>query len=667
LRRGRDVAALDDPARPSMTALRRGCRTPKARRTIQKGRRITSKQETAGENGQARAKESGVTHAIFHGFHPPRLISGPRKPVLESVRHSEITISLGLALIVGVAGAGAAYIFRNLILGFQHGFFHWGQDILAFMGDYYVIIIPALGGAIVGPLVYFFAREARGHGVPEVMNAVALQGGRIRPRVVIIKALASAITIGSGGSVGREGPIVHIGSAVGSTIGQKLGLPSDWIKTLVAAGAAAGISATFNAPIAGIFFAMEVILRRYESRAFGVIVLSSVVASAITQTYIDDEPAFIVPHYELASAWEFALYPVLGVLAAFTAHIFVTVLYWIEDIFEEIKVVPSYTLPIFGGLIIGAIGLFYPQVFGVGYSVIDVFDMPDESIDGALIGNLSLALMVTLLVVKVFATSITLGSGGSGGVFAPSLFLGAMLGGAFGVAVNDLFPDVTAPSGAYAIVGMAAVFAGGARAPGTAIIILFEMTRDYQIILPLMSAVIIAVAVAQALRKENIYTIKLRRRGIDIDGATRGDVLNDVFVRDVMTRDFPTVRPDQSVSELTKLFAETGHHGFPVVDAEGSLTGVVTMTDLSKVQQKNGNTLVEDIATHRVLTVHEDQTLHDALARFGGQDVGRIPVVERQNPKKLVGVLRRHDIVKAYAREISTAISTPSGGEPQPA
>ncbi|NQW21078.1 MAG: chloride channel protein [Chloroflexi bacterium] len=584
-----------------------------------------------------------------------RVASKSSKAALGSFKSSEIVISMGLALIVGSGGAAAAYIFRNLIQGFQYVFFDRGQDILSFAGDYYVIVIPAIGGAIVGPIIYFFAKEAKGHGVPEVMAAIALQGGKIRPRVVVVKALASALTIGSGGSVGREGPIVHVGSAIGSVVAQKLKLSPTWTSTLVASGAAAGISATFNAPLAGIFFAMEVILRKYESRTFIVVVLSSVVASAITQSFFGNQPAFSVPIYELVSPWEFVFYSILGVLAAITGHGFVTILYATEDLFEKIKSIPSYLMPIIGGLIVGTIGLFYPQVFGVGYEVIDVFDMPLQSIDGALVGALSIGLMAALLFVKIVATSVTLGSGGSGGVFAPSLFIGVMLGGIFGAVVHSLFPDITASSGAYALVGMAAVFAAGARAPATAIIILFEMTRDYKIIVPLMTAVVIAVAVAQGLRKANIYTIKLLRRGVDIDGMNRGDLLEDVLVGDVMTRDYPTVTSTITIAELADKFAASGHHGFPVVDSNNDLTGIITITDLEKVQRDPSIT-VDEITTHNVIVVYTDQSLKDVLSRFGARDLGRYPVVSRDNPKKLLGVLRRRDIIMAYAGKVNSGL-----------
>lgn len=586
------------------------------------------------------------------GLHAPAILSGTVPPLFASLRASETTLGLGLALLVGVGAGLGAVLFRWMIGSFESLFFNRGAEGFSFLGHYYVIIIPALGGLIVGPLVYFFAREAKGHGVPEVMAAVATKGGRIRPRVVVIKSLASSICIGSGGSVGREGPIVQIGSAIGSTLGQWLRLPEDWIRTLVASGAAAGIAATFNAPIAGIFFGMEIILRRYEARAFGVIVFSSVVATAISHLFFGTQPSFMVPTYELVSAWEFPLYLVLGVLAALTAHVFVWVLYKLEDLFDGLSF-PEYGKPVLGGVLLGVIGLFYPQLFGVGYSTIPRFAAGHPAIDGALLGQMTIGVLLTLVALKIVATSLTLGSGGSGGVFAPSLFMGAMLGGAFGTLVHHWFPASTAPSGAYALVAMGAVFAGAARAPATAIVILFEMTRDYQIILPLMAAVIVAMVVARALRRDSVYTLKIRRAGVNIvEDERSAAVLRDVPVTAAMTADFPTVHPETTVTELTELFAETGHHGFPVVDEHNTLVGVVTMTDLAKVTA-NGNTRVDEIATHNVRVAYPDQSLHEALAQFGGQDIGRIPVVTRGRTPRLVGVLRRHGIIKAYAGKIA--------------
>jgi len=281
---------------------------------------------------------------------------------------SDASFLLLFSILVGVGSGFGAIFFRWLISSFKTIFFVHGQSILSFLGAYYVILIPAAGGLVVGPLIYLFAREAKGHGVPEVMLAVATSGGRIRPRVAIIKALASSVCIGSGGSVGREGPIVQIGSTIGSGLGQLLRLSEEKVKILVACGAAGGIAATFNAPIAGIFFALEVILGDYALRFFSAVVLSSVTATVISRTFLGDHPAFMVPAYELLSVWELPLYFVFGFLAAFTALLFVRLLYKCEDIFDSWKIA-EYLKPAAGGLIIGLIGLFFPQVFGVGYEV----------------------------------------------------------------------------------------------------------------------------------------------------------------------------------------------------------------------------------------------------------------------------------------------------------
>jgi len=328
-----------------------------------------------------------------------------------------------LAVIVGLAGGFGAIGFRYLIEFFQS--ISYGSvgnliDAVQLIPWYFRIGIPAAGGLLVGPLVYFFAREAKGHGVPEVMEAVALRSGIIRKRVVFIKSLASAICIGTGGSVGREGPIVQIGSAIGSTIGQELKVSADRIRTLVGCGAAAGIAATFNAPIAGLMFALEIVLGDFGLATFSPIVISSVAATAVSRYFLGDAPAFIVPAYELISAWELPLYVILGLFCALVGVTFTKVLYRLEDMFDGLKF-PEYLKAVLGGLILGAMALVFPHLLGVGY----------EAIDLALIQELSWWLMFLLVLCKILATSITIGSGGSGGIFAPSLFMGAMAGGFF--------------------------------------------------------------------------------------------------------------------------------------------------------------------------------------------------------------------------------------------
>jgi len=556
-----------------------------------------------------------------------------------------------LGITVGVISGFGAIVFRWLISTFQSIFFGGGANYLGFLGQYYIILLPAVGGLLVGLLIHFGAREAKGHGVPEVMEAVVVKGGRIRSRVAAIKSLASSICIGSGGSVGREGPIVQIGASAGSTIGQWLHLSDEWVKTLVACGAAGGISATFNTPIGGVFFAMEIILGRFITPKLGFVVISSVAANFITHMFLGDQPSFSVVPYSMVSYWEIITYAILGILSALVALFFIRSLYKCEDIFNSLHI-PEYLKPAIGGIGIGLIGLYSYDLFGVGYG--DVYWVSHMSANQALAGEIVLQSLIILLILKIIATSLTIGSGGSGGIFAPSLFIGVMLGGAFGTLAHNLFPSLIASSGAYALVGMAAVFAGAARAPITSIIMLFEMTGDYKIILPLMIAVVISTIVARSLNRETIYTLKLIRSGIDIRRLEETRPMREITVGKVMTRNFPTVLPTMPIGELVTKLRRTGHHGFPVVDNDGNLFGCVSISDveaamtMSKGYSKS--VTVGDIATKSVIVAYSDEYLHEVLVKLGARDVGRIPVVDRSNPKHLIGVLRRHDIVHAYTK-----------------
>jgi CIC family chloride channel protein len=571
--------------------------------------------------------------------------------ILDKIRSNEIALGLILSILVGaVAGLGAV-VFRWLISSFQTLFFGGGASYLGFLGQYYIILLPAVGGLIVGLLVHYGAREAKGHGVPEVMEAVAVGGGRIRPRVAVVKSLASSICIGSGGSVGREGPIVQIGSSFGSAIGQWLGLPAGWLRTLVACGAAGGISATFNTPIGGVFFAMEIIMGRFITPRFGFVVISSVVANFVAHAFLGSQPSFGIVPYSMVSYWELLPYVLLGVLAALAAVAFIRLLYKCEDIFDAWHI-PEYLKPAIGGIGIGIIGLYSYDLFGVGYG--DVFWVSSMSVNQALLGEIALQSLIILVILKIIAASLTLGSGGSGGIFAPSLFIGAMLGGALGSVAHLLFPSYVASPGAYALVGMAAVFAGAARAPITAIIMLFEMTRDYMIILPLMIAVVISVVISRSLSRESIYSLKLVRRGVDINQLYQASPLREVTVGRAMTRDFPTVPPTMLVHDLVTKLRRSGHHGFPVVNKKGEFVGVVTLADVKAAMPKGGpsDLAVGDIASKSVVVAYPDEYIHDVFVKLGTRDVGRIPVVDRNNPKRLLGVLRRHDVVVAYGRAI---------------
>ncbi|HET6446647.1 MAG TPA: chloride channel protein [candidate division Zixibacteria bacterium] len=568
-------------------------------------------------------------------------------------------VLIGTALFVGICTGIGAVLFRYLIQGVAWVGYQWIPDVTPGSGKAYVIIVPAIGGLLVGLLVYNFAREAKGHGVPEVMEAVALRGGRIRPRVALVKSLASSLTIGSGGSAGREGPIVQIGSAIGSTVGQALNLSDSRISNLVACGAAAGIAATFNAPIAGVIFALEVILGRFSVRNFSTVVIAAVAASVVGRAALGDVPAFSIPvDYGVNSLWEFLFYPVLGILAAIVGVVFTRSLYWSEDLFDAFKRIPEWVKPAVGGALLGVLAFTYPllsltqpitwaripHVFNVGYDIIE----------SALANELVLSAALVLLIAKIVATCLTLGSGGSGGVFAPSLFMGAMLGAAFELVVNRLFPGVSAPAGAYALVGMAAVFAASAHAPITAVIILFELTGDYHIILPLMLTVVVATLLSQLmLRGESIYTLKLSRRGVRLDRGRDMDILQGVTVGEVMTRDPEVVSMSTSIMDLDEIFVRSHHHGLMVVDEEGKLWGIVTLTDLDRAleEKRSKATTVAEIATcwPNLKVAYPDETMGDALARMGSRGLGRLPVVSREDTHQLLGLLRRKGISRAYS------------------
>ena len=570
-----------------------------------------------------------------------------KKPIMSIKSRfwsSETLVMVTFAIVVGIGGGLGTVVFVHMITFFNNVFFGGGK-LLGLPGTTYVILLPVLGGLVVGPLVHFIAPEAKGHGVPEVLTAIATKGGHIRPVVVLVKALGSAITIGSGGSVGREGPIVQIGAALGSTIGQVFKLNERRVINLVASGAAAGIAATFNAPIAGVMFALEVILGDFGFQNLTTMVVAAVTASVVSRAALGNTPAFTVPAYSLNSPWELPLYLALGIVAGLGATAFVKALYFMEDVFDNWKF-PPYLKPAVGGLGLGILGFFVPRVFGTGF----------DSISNTLMGQLGLGMLAILIVGKILATVLTLGSGASGGVFAPALFIGAVLGGAFGMVAQAIFPGLPASSGAYAMVGMAAVFAGAARAPITAVIILFEMTQDYRIILPLMIATVVSTIIAQRIEPESIYTLKLKLRGIDIHAKRNENLLRSISVKDAMTpmEESSAVTIQTTMAELGNLFQETGHHGFVVLDERNELCGIVTLSDVEQaVVDHKTDATVGEICTRNVITAFPDEMLDDALRHFGMLDMGRIPVVERANPTHVLGTLRRSDIVNALSRSLS--------------
>jgi CIC family chloride channel protein len=563
--------------------------------------------------------------------------------LVRSFRTADATFLMIYSVVVGLGSGLGAVGFRWLLGALKDLFFGQGERLLGFMGSAYVILIPALGGLIIGPIINRFARETKGHGVPEVMLAVAAFHGIIRPRIVIVKTLVSAICIGSGGSVGREGPIVQIGSALGSSIGQLFKLTEEKTKVLLACGAAGGIAATFNAPMAGFFFALEVILREYGSRFLSAVVLSSVTATVVSRFFLGNYPAFKVPAYQLRSPWELPLYFGLGLLAAGAAIAFIKILYRFEDWFEALKVSENLK-PAIGGLALGCLGLFFPEVFGVGY----------ESIELALYGKIAAVTVMLLVPVKVLATSITLGSGGSGGVFAPSLFIGAMLGEAYGILTGALFPSIAFPTGAAALVGMGAVFSGAAQAPISAILFLFEMTGNYQIILPLMITCTLSTFLVRQVQHESIYTKKLIRRGIDINKPIVEDLLSNIRVGDAMITDVIALSEQSTIGEATATAQPAGHLRFPVVNAAGDLVGVITFQQLrDAVDDGQAHLPLRSRLTAALPPVSTPrESIRSAIGTLGERHIGFVPVVEGDHSRRLVGLLTRQSLIEAYSRAL---------------
>ncbi len=567
------------------------------------------------------------------------------------LRGNEPAFAVLSAIVLGILGGYGAIAFRELIRIAHMVFF--GADsytlkLLAATPWWQRLLLPAGGGLLVGVLVWRIAPEVRGSGIPEVMEAVARRGGSIRPRVVLAKALAAAVTIGSGGSAGREGPIVHIGSALGSSLGQWLGLTPRRLRTFVACGAAAGIAATFNAPIAGAMFSMEVVLGDLTVAAVSPIVISSVVATVISRYHLGDFPAFVAPHYEIVSSRELVLYAALGILAAIVGVAFIRLLYGVADLFERSRI-PVWLRPAVGGAGVGLIALALPHVFGVGY----------ETINAALSGSLSLGLLLAVVAAKMLATSLTLGSGGSGGVFAPSLVLGATLGGAWGQVMHAAFPAHTAGPGAYALVGMGAVVAASTHAPITAILIIFELTNDYRIIPPLMLACVVGVLLSGLLHRESIYTEKLAQRGIRLREGRDVNLLRSIPVSRVMNPSPATVDAALPLPELMDRLLRDDNHELLVTESSGKLVGTVTLAEvgaiLPEAQMLGPLVRAADAANPGVPVLLPTDTLDLAMQLFGRAHREELPVCDDRQNRKVVGTLSRDEVIRAYNQKLVQA------------
>ena len=555
---------------------------------------------------------------------------------LAGIRLTENQTFAFMALIVGLVGGLAAVGFHYLIDYLHEEVFgriaDWSNDL----GPFKFMPGIVLGGLLVGPLVTRAASEARGHGVPEVMEAVNRRGGRIRTRVASVKAVASALTIGSGGSAGREGPIVQIGSALGSTLARAFRMSDRRRSTFVAAGAAAGIAAIFNAPLAGVFFALEVILRSFTARGFSTVVISAVAANAVWRVLVGDESVLTAEVHQLIHPSELVLYAVLGIVAAVVAVGFVRLLYFVEDRFDALPVLADLR-PAIGALTVGILGAVSIDLLGSGLG----------GIDKALAGEFAFRFLLFLVVGKMLATALTLGSGGSGGIFSPSLFIGALLGSAYGEIVNQLFPDSTAPAGAYAVVGMAAVFAAAAQAPMSSIFIVFEMTNDFGLIMPLMAACAAATVAYTAIKKDSIYEVKLRRK--DALGFQRlGDdqLMSQVALVGAAEAKYAATQRTASLRQAIEIMKRGREEMLLVVSADRALQGVAHLKDAETKLAEAPDAKVSEILREDHPVAHPGATLEEGMQMLENGNTDLLPVLDWND--RVLGVANRVSIVKAH-------------------
>lgn len=551
---------------------------------------------------------------------------------------------IALAMVVGVGGGLSSILFHEFLELTQEVFFSQARG---WIGSTFLLpLLPALGGLLAGLLAVFYAPEVRGAGVSEVIRAIVTRRGVIRPRVMWAKALASGITLGSGGSGGSEGPIVQIGAALGSGVGQIFKLSESNLKTLIACGASAGIAAIFNAPIAGVMFALEVILGDFAISAFAPVVLSAVLSAVVVHTYWGDFAVFTVPDYRFVDGSELGWYLVLAALAGIVGVIFIRTLYGVDHFFEHrLTGVPAWGRPALGGVLVGGIGLVFPEVMGVGY----------HTIGEALQGDLLLQTALVFLLFKIITTSLTLGSGGSGGFFAPSLFIGAALGEAFGLFAQSYLPGVVSPPGVFALVGMGAFVAGTTHAPLTATLIIFEMTGSYHIILPLMFTTILAVVVARSIERESIYSLKLARQGVRLHHGRDLSVLELIPVSKIMRTDYDFVREHTPLGEMVSLIQHGSIHDFPVLDHSGRFMGMIWFRDIREVMLENDMyalLIAEDVLGDPPPQLLPSSSLAEVLIQFTTHDADALPVFRAPSDTHLVGLITRADLMRCYEQEL---------------
>ncbi|MEQ9639559.1 MAG: chloride channel protein [Alphaproteobacteria bacterium] len=564
------------------------------------------------------------------------------------LRHNEQIILNLVAVAVGIVVAYAAIAFRGAIAGIQWIAFGFPDEAVftkaAQLPDWQILLLPALGGLIVGVLLKLLMPDNRPHGVPEVIEANVLRQGRLGLREGIGAAVISATSLGFGASAGREGPMVHFGATLASWLAQRLHLSAGLSRTILGCGVAAAVAASFNAPIAGVFFALEVVIGHYALSAFAPVVIASVAGTVVSRIHLGTEPAFILPGFEIVTMLEFPAYLLLGVVCAAIAMTFNWSVTFTQKVVESLPI-PPLLLPACGGLLVGALAVNFPHILGVGY----------EATDAALNQQLSLWLLIALIVLKTAATAITLGCRFGGGVFSPALFLGAMTGGAFGIVAAHAFPELATGHGAYAIVGMSAMAAAVLGAPISTILIVFELTGDYEMTIAAMVASSTATVLTQQLQGPSYFHRQLVRRGLNLAGGRARHLLRAVLVRDVMDRRFHIVREDAPLRDLKRLLPSAPATGFLLVDEDEGLTGMLSFADIRAVafeadvdEQMNAKEIAH--AAPAFLTAGD--SLERALQAMETSGENHLPVVDDDKTRRVVGIVHQVDALRAYNRAL---------------
>ncbi len=521
----------------------------------------------------------------------------------------------------------------------------------------WMLVVPAIGGLIVAFMAKYGTSKIKGHGIPEAMEAVLENRSRVSPRVAIFKPIATAIAIGTGGPFGAEGPIIQTGGAMGSILGQAVQTTAVERKVLLACGAAAGMAATFNTPIAAVIIAIELLLFEFKSRSFIPLVIATVVATTVRIPLLGEGPLFQVsiPDFGIPRALPF--YLVLGILCGLVAVGFSRALYWVEEMFERLPA-SDFWHPVIGGFALGLIGFFVPRVLGVGY----------DTVEDILNNQLALGVLLSLMVFKALALLVSLGSGTSGGLLAPLFMVGAAMGGALAILFNTMMPGLDLAPGAFALAAMVAIFGAASRSTFAFIIFGFEITQDYHAILPLMLVCVIADAVALIFMRNTIMTEKLARRGLRVPQEYEADALQQVTVGDMMVTGTLNLRSDMRVKALVDRIARgeaeyVRHQAFLIVDEDEKLTGIITRGDLLAAldEPAGGELTVLQAGTASPIVAYPDEVLHDTLIRLLQNDIGRLPVVSRDDPTRIVGYLSRGAILRARQHRIEEEHSREQG------